>query len=143
MKHQKKFYMFKRRATKRTSMPRRHYVKRTIRRVYGRARGYGRRYAAGRGKFGSFFKTGKVGDVVSARGSSAILRPLTSQLPQPLNTLVELGVEYAAGGVIGMIGAEATKAFSGEPSILSNFGGLGNIFGGGGGNATSVGEMVG
>jgi len=118
----------KRRASPRKTMPRRTRA----RRVYRRARSGVRRYAAGRGKIGSFFKRGVVGDSVSALGAGIVTQAAVGKVAPQASVYAGAAGGYLAGGVVGMIIAEGVKSYLGIPSILSNVSGL--LGGGGSGN---------
>lgn len=81
----------------------------------------------GRGKIGSFFKKGMVGDTTSALGASIVTGAITDRVIPQYSTYAQAGAEYMVGGVGGMIGAEVVKSIVGLPSILNGL----NIFGGG------------
>ena len=90
-----------------------------------------RRIGKARGKFGSFLKSGTIGDTTQALGAGLVVSAVTDRLAPQFTPFAAAGAEYAAGGVKGMIIAELIKPIIGLPSILPNItGGFGSLFGG-------------
>jgi hypothetical protein len=101
-----------------------------VRRVFGRASGGFRRFTSARGKFGGFFKSGLMGDTVSALGASTVTSAVASRVAPQFADIAGAVAGYATGGIGGMALAEFVKNTIGLPSIFQRLGGLG-ILGGG------------
>lgn len=108
----------KRKSNTRKPMARRKFVR--------RARKTASRVGKTRGKIGSFFKKGMVGDTTSALGASIVTGAVTDRVIPQYSIYAQAGAEYLVGGVGGLIGAEVVKSVVGLPSILNGL----NIFGG-------------
>lgn len=108
-------------------------------RIRTRTRTVVKRVGKARGKIGSFFKRGMVGETTSALGASVVTTAITDRVVPQISPYAAVGAEYMAGGATGAILAEIVKSAVGMPSILGNFN-IGNILGGG--QQQSVGAMV-
>lgn len=99
---------------------------RRVRRYAGRAVSVGRSIGNYRGKFGAVLKRGLLGDTTSALGAGVVVSAVSDRVAPQFTPYATLAAEYAAGGVGGMVGAEAVKMFTGQQSILSGIlGGFG------------------
>lgn len=94
-----------------------------------------RTIGSARGKFGGFLKKGLVGDTTSALGAGVLVGAAADKVVPQYSPFIQLGAEYAAGGVGGMVLAEGLKAMIGAPSVLNGL--LGNFGIGGGGMMTA------
>jgi len=113
---------------KRQSKP---MARRRTRRVSrGIRRGIGR-IGSARGKFGSFLKSGTIGDTTQALGAGLVIGAVTDRVMPQVTPFASAAGEYLAGGVKGMVIAELIKPIIGLPSILPNItSGFGGLFGG-------------
>ena len=118
---------------------RRRRIGRSARRSYSRARSIGRSYSRGRGKFGNFLKKGLLGDTTQALGAGLVVGAVADRVAPQFSPYVQIGAEYLVGGVGGMVGAEAVKMITGQPSVLGGL--LGGVIGGQN-NSASGGGML-
>jgi len=104
--------------------------RRTRRISRGIRRGVGR-IGSARGKFGSFLRTGTIGEASSALGAGLVVGAVTDRVMPQVTPFASAAGEYLAGGVKGMVIAELIKPIIGLPSILPNItSGFGGLFGG-------------
>ena len=107
-------------------MARRRRVRRATRRI---SRGLGR-IGSARGKFGTFLKSGTIGDTTQALGAGLVVGAVTDRVMPQITPFASAAGEYLAGGVKGMVIAELIKPMIGLPSILPNItSGFGGLFG--------------
>jgi len=112
---------------RRSSTPRhRSSYARTVKSVYRRGR-------TGKGKVGSFLKTGIIGDTTQALGASMLVGSLVSKVAAPYAPVAALGAGYLAGGWKGAVVGEVVKHYlMGAPSVLGGLSGLIPSLGGSG-----------
>jgi len=102
-----------------------------VRRGFSRAKSGFKRFSSARGKFGGFFKSGLMGDAVSALGASTVTSAVASRVAPQYADLAGAAAGYATGGIGGMAISEFIKNSIGLPSIFARLGGLGFLGGGG------------